>query len=333
MSKVNNDIVLTSRVRLARNLSNLAFPHKMTDEAAFAFVKRATGILNAYNEYKIVLVSQLSPVDMELLLIKHLASHDLLKNDRTGCFMVRKDEKVSILFNEEDHIRMQAVVSGFDLGAAHDIVKQIDDKLIENLPVAYEPELGFLTSCPSNVGTGMRASIMMFLPGLTLNNSIGEVVNSLGKSRITVRGAFGEGSSARGYLYQVSNQVSLGVTEKEILQLVSDTVTRLCALERQARQVLFSSRPIAVTDTVCRAWGIASNAYTLTAAEFVEFFAQIKLGVGLGILNVSSIGELDELYLHAQDAFLISKYGDLDEVNLNLKRAETVREATEKMSI
>lgn len=332
MNKLSGGIVQTSRIRLARNLSNLAFPHKMTDEAAFAFVKRATDILNVNNEYGIMLVGQLNAVDREILLNKNLVSRDLLKNNRTGCIMLSKDESLSIMFNEEDHIRIQAVVQGLDFDTALTIAKQIDNMLIGSLPIAYDANLGFLTSCPSNVGTGMRASVMLFLPALTINNSISEVINSLSKIRITVRGAFGEGSAASGYMYQISNQVSLGVTEKEILQLVTDTVNRLCSLENQARQVLLATRQIEVTDAVCRAWGIASNAYTLTAAEFCEYYAQIKLGVGLGILHISNASKLDELNLQAQNAGLGKQFGEMDETKLNLKRAEIVRETLKKIT-
>ena len=182
------NIVVSSRIRLARNVSGLPFPHKLDAELAFGFVKKIHDVLQATEKFDMRFISQMDEVEKRIYLEKHLVSLDLLQNDRLGAVMVNKDESLSIMLNEEDHIREQSIVKGFDLPKAYKKIRRIDDKIISQVDIAYDDNLGFLTSCPTNVGTGMRASVMMFLPALSKTGRISALIDALVKRKMTVRG-------------------------------------------------------------------------------------------------------------------------------------------------
>ncbi|MCK9575097.1 MAG: protein arginine kinase [Clostridia bacterium] len=320
-----DNIVVSSRIRLARNLHGIPYPHKLKDERAYAVVmKSVADVLSPFN-YKVYATNTLSDIDCDVLLEKHLISKDLILNKEYGGVIISEDETVSIMINEEDHIRAQCLFSGFNLQKAYEIVNKIDDILLSKLSISYDSELGFLTACPTNIGTGMRASVMMFLPAITMNGTVNNVINALSKLGITIRGVYGEGSSADGYMYQVSNQISLGLTEQEIIKNVSNAVLKICEIEENARRELLKHQTDDIIDSACRAYGILTNAYKLDSNEFMKLMAKLKFGVCLGFIKLSNVDILDKLIISAQPAHLMQLKGELIQPNeRDIFRAEYV---------
>ena len=278
-----DNTVLSSRVRLARNVAGLPFPHKLESEAAFGFMKKVSDLLKNTDRFSLYLMSRLDDLRKKALVERHLISPDLTKNSRCGAVMINADESVAVMLNEEDHIREQSIVKGFDISGAYERVRRVDDRIISGVSLAYDDALGFLTSCPTNVGTGMRASVMMFLPALTRSGKMPSLVKALTAKKMTVRGIYGEGSENSGYLYQISNKISLGYGEEEILQ----------------------------------------NAYVLPLGEFFERFADVKTGVALGLIKCRDVGRLNSFLTDVLPANLTLKRGAaMTETEREIFRAE-----------
>ncbi|MBQ9715248.1 MAG: ATP--guanido phosphotransferase [Clostridia bacterium] len=332
MKDMMNKIVVSSRIRLARNIADLPFPHKLEGEQAFGFMKKISDLLQESGNFKAYLMSQMSDVQKRAFVEKHLISLDLTKKNKHGAVIVSDDESISVMLNEEDHIREQSIVKGFDLALAFEKIKKVDQKIIANVPLAYDDTLGFLTSCPTNVGTGMRASVMMFLPSLTKTGKINSLIKALDQKRMTVRGIYGEGSESEGYLYQVSNKISLGFSEEDIIANVSRAVEQICNLEMAESKAIFESNKIAITDKIMRSKGILTNAYVLSTKEFFERFADVKLGVTLGILNCKDVSKLDDFLVGVLPANLMLNRGSaMNETERDLFRASYTRENLNKI--
>ena len=332
MKDMMNKIVVSSRIRLARNIADLPFPHKLEGEQAFGFMKKISDLLQESGNFKAYLMSQMSDVQKRAFVEKHLISLDLTKKNKHGAVIVSDDESISVMLNEEDHIREQSIVKGFDLALAFEKIKKVDQKIIANVPLAYDDTLGFLTSCPTNVGTGMRASVMMFLPSLTKTGKINSLIKALDQKRMTVRGIYGEGSESEGYLYQVSNKISLGFSEEDIIANVSRAVEQICNLEMAESKAIFESNKIAITDKIMRSKGILTNAYVLSTKEFFERFADVKLGVTLGILNCKDVSKLDDFLVGVLPANLMLNRGSaMNETERDLFRAAYTRENLNKI--
>jgi protein arginine kinase len=326
------NIVVSSRIRLARNVSGLPFPHKLDAELAFGFVKKIHDVLQATEKFDMRFISQMDEVEKRIYLEKHLVSLDLLQNDRLGAVMVNKDESLSIMLNEEDHIREQSIVKGFDLPKAYKKIRRIDDKIISQVDIAYDDNLGFLTSCPTNVGTGMRASVMMFLPALSKTGRISALIDALVKRKMTVRGIYGEGSSSSGFMYQISNRTSLGYSEEEIIENVNNSVLAVCQLESKERETIFNTHKTAYTDRIMRSKGILTNAYILSTKEFFERFADVKTGVALGIIQCADVEKLDDFLVDVLPGNLLKKAGkQMNERERDIFRAEYTRENLNKI--
>ena len=225
----------------------------------------------------------------------HLISSELINNSDISGVAISLDNTVSIMVNEEDHIREQCFLDGLSLKRAYDIISDIDQELSQSLNFAYDEKLGFLTACPSNVGTGLRASVMMFLPGIALTNNVQEMVNAVSSFGLCVRGAYGEGSSASGYLFQISNQFSLGKTEEEIVQLVESTALKICDLEIRARKLLLDNNQDALTDEVLRAYGTVSNCFKISTAEAIDLLSKVKLGADIDLIQLKDDKVVSEL--------------------------------------
>ena len=332
MKDMMNKIVVSSRIRLARNIADLPFPHKLEGEQAFGFMKKISDLLQESGNFKAYLMSQMSDVQKRAFVEKHLISLDLTKKNKHGAVIVSDDESISVMLNEEDHIREQSIVKGFDLALAFEKIKKVDQKIIANVPLAYDDTLGFLTSCPTNVGTGMRASVMMFLPSLTKTGKINSLIKALDQKRMTVRGIYGEGSESEGYLYQVSNKISLGFSEEDIIANVSRAVEQICNLEMAESKAIFESNKIAITDKIMRSKGILTNAYVLSTKEFFERFADVKLGVTLGIINCKDVSKLDDFLVGVLPANLMLNRGSaMNETERDLFRASYTRENLNKI--
>lgn len=306
----NNGIVISSRARLARNLAGYAFPSRLNSEDSLAITQKVYGALNKSDEkFSIIRISDMSELQGEALKEMHLISDDLLHGNKYAAAIVNKNNEICIMVNEEDHIRAQCILSGNRLAEAYRRISDVDDMISAGSKIAFDPKLGYLTACPTNVGTGLRVSALMFLPGLGLTHSLENCVNAVSRFGMTVRGAYGEGSESDGWLYQVSNQKTLGVTEEDIVRNVSEAVGQIEKSEQAARKALLDAGETAMRDKIMRAYGILTNAYTLSGREFAEKLAFVKLGVYYGFLKCADVSKLDALASGLRPANMMLKAG------------------------
>jgi len=321
-----NSIVVSSRIRLARSLKNYVYPAFLQGEDGYSVIKEVADVVLPMGDYKVFTMQQLPALDAEVMQEKHLISSNLLENKDNGAVILSDDESISIMVNEEDHIRAQCFLKGLSLDKAYENINKIDDALINKLDIAYDDTLGFLNSCITNVGTGMRASVMLFLPALTLSNEMGDIINILSNQGLTVRGVFGEGSGAQGYMYQISNARSLGVTEKDIINKVISSTLKICETEVNARKKLLENNEVELKDRVYRAWGILTNAYTISASEFMKCAGEIKIGLALGFLKLKDNSLIDKLMFDVLPSSLTKIAGEeaLNESEEKLIRANFV---------
>ncbi|MCI8458412.1 MAG: protein arginine kinase [Clostridia bacterium] len=314
-----NDVVVTSRVRLARNVAGLPYPYKLNDNRAIQLARKvyeavnkpyAEGQENAEgNDYAMYRMESISDNSGDVLREKHLVSADLLENKKYGAAIIGGDETVSIMVGEEDHIREQCILQGFKLTEAYHKINAIDDAISKSVQFAYDAKLGYLTSCPTNVGTGMRASAMMFLPGLSITRNLEQCVGAVARLHMTIRGVYGEGSEADGYLYQISNQKTLGVSEQEILSSVQSSIGHIADAELRARDELLKANGNALKDRILRAYGVLCHAYMLDSKEFMKLLALVKLGAYYGLIKVSDGARLEKLVTDGQPANIMNLSG------------------------
>lgn len=296
-----DSIIISTRLRLARNVDGFPFPHKLKEIQAgqiVSGVEKTLAQLDRFTRYDMNGISQL---DGTILREKHLVSSDLLEDCRFGSVLINGDETVSVMVNEEDHIREQVILPGLSLDSAYDKVNRIDDALGKNLKLSFSPRLGYLTACATNLGTGMRASVMMFLPALTMKNMIDGCINDVGRLNMTVRGVYGEGSKADGYLYQISNQRTLGIKESEIIDAVKGAINHIVEAEMRARALLKRDEA-ELKDSIFRAWGIATCAYKMSTEEAMHYLALIRLGSYYGYIGISDGNLFQNLITGCQPA-------------------------------
>lgn len=305
------NIVLSSRVRLARNVKGINFPNKLSDyDEALSITKGIYEVLSNYGDFEFYKLKNLTESNSLMLLEQNTISKELLDNKDISSVGISQKDNLSIMINEEDHIREQCVLEGFNLKKAYDIVNELDDIILENFSVAFDDKLGFLTSSPSNLGTGMRASVRMFLPALTMTGRIDVLSQSAKKLGLTIRGAYGEGSTADGYIYQISNEVSLGQTEQEIIQNVTNIVTKICQMEQEFTNELMQKKRDEIIDLVNRANGILQNAHLISCSEAIILLSRLKLGVNLGLINLKNSNVIDKLMIECQPAHLMNELGE-----------------------
>ncbi|MHB1314817.1 MAG: protein arginine kinase [Christensenellales bacterium] len=319
--------ILSGRVRLARNLADVPFLAAQTHEQALHVLRRA---FDSVKDAGFVLypVAQMSQVTKLSLVEKHLISIDLAKQNDGALLKKPDDDRLSVMLNEEDHIRLQCILSGTQLKEAYGFLNDLDDKMAAKLPFAFDKKLGYLTACPTNVGTGMRASVMLHLPALTISGQIGGLLKTIGKLGITVRGLYGEGSTAAGQLYQVSNQVTLGISETTILHNIEIVVRRIVELENEVRQKLAAANHAAFEDRVYRALGTLENARVLSAKELMAMASEVKMGVSAGIVDSCSHTVLDDLMVSMQTGCLQQRaQKELNSQQRDEYRALLVRQA------
>ncbi|MBQ7226966.1 MAG: ATP--guanido phosphotransferase [Clostridia bacterium] len=325
---MDNGIVISSRVRLARNFAGYPFPAHLDSEKSLALTQKVYEALGKGEEkFSIVRISDMGKQQGEALKELHLISDDLLRINKYSAVIVNKSNDVSVMVNEEDHVRAQCILPGNLLAEAYEKISDVDDMISAGNNIAYSPSLGYLTACPTNVGTGMRASAMMFLPGLSLTKSLEKCIGAVARFDMTVRGEYGEGTSSEGYLYQVSNAKTLGLTEKDIVSGVSVAVEQLEKNEITARQLLLEQKGTTLRDGIMRAYGVLTNAYTLTTKEFMDKLGLVKLGVWYGFLNCDDVSKLDELAKDCRPANMTLKSGkNMDSEERDVYRAEKVAE-------
>lgn len=327
-----SDIVVSTRVRLARNIEGLPFPHLLDEKKAEELKKLVTdSVISANssfeNQFDIISMKDLSQIERLNFLEKYLVSPDLIRHSKIGAALINKEETISILINEEDHIRIQCLLPGLQLEKAWDLAQNVDDLIEEKIRYAYEEELGYLTACPTNLGTGVRVSVMLHLPALSLTGHIQGVLKASGQIGLAVRGIYGEGTDFLGHLYQISNQVTLGITEGEIISNIFDVTMQIIQNERTAREKLLQHRRIELEDKVFRSYGLLKNARVMSRSEAMQLISDIKLGINLGLIENNNMEILNELTALIQPGCLQKHYSkELSESDRDIKRAQLIRE-------
>ncbi len=318
----DNDVVISTRIRLARNLDGFTFPGNMSSGQAQQIIDRIKSVLP---DLEYTDINSLPETERSVLVEKHIISKDFAKSEIPAGLFTGDNGKISIMVNEEDHLRMQSIISGYDLSSAFDTINLIDDRIEKSLKYAFSEKYGYLTRCPSNAGTGMRASVMLHLPGLTMTDNIGTMVAAVNKLGVAVRGLYGEGSGAAAQIYQVSNQVTLGVSEEETLQNLKNVVDMLIERERHVRHVLFENSPETFTDKVSRAYGNLAYAHVMSSNEFLNLISYVRMGVSMGIIKGMDITEINVLLTELQPAHIAAQLPDSGKNNRDIKRAEILR--------
>lgn len=305
------NIIISSRIRLARNVQTMPFPSKMSledTEIFFDLVKNAAEKSTILRELYWFDMEETDEIGRNLLHERHLVSQDFISEPQQRALMLRKDEVCSIMVNEEDHLRIQVLKSGFDLENTWELANKIDNEFSSHLDYAFTPEFGFLTSCPTNLGTGMRASCMLHLPALIMTKRINRILELVAKLSFTTRGFFGEGTQAIGNFFQVSNQVTLGVTEEEILKNLNSVIRQLRSQEIEARGYLLSKYKLTLEDKIWRAVGVLKSSRLMTSSEALGHLSLLRLGMDLGIIKKLDKELLNNLLLFIQAAHLQSAY-------------------------
>jgi protein arginine kinase len=324
-----SDIVISTRVRLARNLAAFPFTNRSSAHQKAeieTLLRDRISKLELDPALNYVNVPALSILDRQFLVERQLISRELASAEGPRGVALVPQETVSLMVNEEDHLRLQVMRSGLTLDEAWQNIDKVDDLLEQRVNYAFSDEFGYLTACPTNVGTGMRASVMLHLPALVLTKQIEKVFRALQKINLAVRGLYGEGSRASGDFYQISNQVTLGKAETAILGEIREVIPQIISYEREARKALVRDSRQALQDRVARAFGTLCSATMMTSEETMDLLSSVRLGINLGLLEDISIPVVNELFIHTQPAHLQKLMGSsLDGEERNSARARYLR--------
>lgn len=327
-----SDVVISSRIRLARNFANFPFitkADKSTKQQIEEIVKEATPSLGY--RLKFVKLKDMDDLTKMSLVEKHLISPNFVLNkEDTGAMLINDEENISIMINEEDHLRIQVMNAGFDLENLMNLSIEIDEKIGKMLPYAYHEKYGFLTACPTNVGSALRASVMVHLPGLTRTGNIRKILEVINNFGMNIRGIYGEGSKAGGDMYQVSNKQTLGISETEIVKNLKLITEKIIEQERLARKILAKDN-IELEDKIYRAYGILTNAKKISSNEARDLLSEIKLGTDLGIVKELNDLKVKKLELYTKPANLQQYLGkQIESYERDIKRAEVIKQIIEE---
>jgi protein arginine kinase len=326
---VDNAIVLTSRIRLARNLADLPFPgwaKKSQRREALETLLPAVEGLDLMQKGFSKELDSLDSLQKQVMVERHLISREHAARGEGSAAIIERRQSVGIMVNEEDHLRMQSIRPGLDLRAAYEVLSAVDDEVAERVQYAFDPELGYLTTCPTNLGTGMRASAMLHLPALVLSDQIGQVLQAVNKIGLAVRGMFGEGSESLGNLFQISNQSTLGESEEEILERLERVISQVSKHERDAREKLVEDDPDMVCDKIGRAYGLLRHAWIISSKEALNHLSLLRVGADLGFFPEEVVPLCDALMMEIQPAHLQMHSGcKLSPEERDTIRAEIVR--------
>lgn len=306
----DSDIVISTRVRLARNLADFPFIRRCSDEDRLSIERTVRARMESFTDShwkaaQYVDLEPLSEIDRQLLVERQLISREIAESDGSRAVAFDAAEGYSVMVNEEDHLRIQVMKSGLDIKNTWEQVNRIDDMLEEVILYAFHPRYGYLTACPTNVGTGLRVSVMLHLPALVITEQMDRVFRSMQRINVTVRGLYGEGSQYTGDFYQVSNQVTLGHTEADLLALVGDEVApKIIEYERKARAALLKNNRDDLHDEVSRAMGILSTARKISSEETMHHLSKIRLGISMGLIDQLDVKVINQLFLQSQSAHL-----------------------------
>lgn len=322
------DVVLSSRVRLARNYQDVPFaPHMDADYAQKTIERAADAMLKSEEgqSFRLLRMAELSQDERTTLVEHHLVSYDLLKFADYSAALISSGETISVMVNEEDHLRIQGLLGGMQLERAADLAFKADDLLGADDVYAFDPQWGYLTSCPTNTGTGMRASAMMHLPALSATGQVGAVLQMVSKLGLTVRGLYGEGSDALGCLFQLSNQVTLGRTEEDMIKTLIAATLQIAGQERAVREQMKKSDPDALLDRLMRSVAILANARIMNLSEFMQRYSDMRLAAGMGLID-APLSTVDRLMMDLQPASLnVRAERELTERERDMLRADILR--------
>ncbi len=327
----DSDIVISSRIRIARNLSGFPFPMLATNQQAREVMERLTAVaesgrLSGLGHFDTIPLSELNELERRVLVEKHLISPNLANESRCGALILSSNESVSIMVNEEDHLRIQCLYPGFQINEAWELASRIDDIFEEVTDYAFDEHRGYLTSCPTNVGTGIRASVMMHLPGLVLTQQINRILSAITQVGLAVRGIYGEGSEVQGNLFQVSNQITLGQSEGEIIENLFSVAKQIIEHERAARQRMLEESRLRLEDRIFRSYGILSNAFIVDSKESAQRLSDVRLGIDLGLIEDASPQVMNEMMVMTQPGFLQQLFEEkMSPEQRDVRRAELIR--------
>jgi len=326
-----SEIVISSRVRVARNLRDHPFPMLATNQQSKEVLEQlseipGSGKLEAIAQFDTFLLSELTELDKRVLVEKHLISPNMANESRGGAVVLSDNEAVSIMINEEDHLRIQCLYPGFQINEAWELASRIDDIFEEQANYAFDEKHGYLTTCPTNVGTGVRASVMMHLPALVLTQQINRILSAVTQVGLAVRGLYGEGTEALGNLFQISNQITLGQSENEIIDNLHSVARQIIEHEKAARRRLLNESRARIEDRVKRSYGILSYASIMDSKEASQRLSDIRLGADLGLLPDVTQEVLNELMVMTQPGFLQHTFNEkLGPEERDSRRAELIR--------
>ena len=325
------DFVMSTRIRLARNISGFPFPRKATIDEKKQIINLVEKVLKNSNwtseDSLFIRMNELNDIDRYFLVERHLISPEMAAMGEGSAVAITRKEMISIMINEEDHLRIQVIKSGFLLDDVWDVANALDDEFDKGLDYAFSSRFGYLTSCPTNVGTGIRVSVMMHLPGLVYSKQINKILHAAIKLGLAVRGLYGEGSEALGNLFQISNQSSLGISEADIIKSLNKIINQIITHERNARMNFITNNLKLVEDKVGRALGILRNARIISSKESIGLFSTLRMGIDLGLIRGLERSTINNLMIITQPAHLQRYYGAvLDPKERDIKRANLIRD-------
>ncbi len=325
-----NDIAVTTRIRLARNIKGIPYPSNMSVADARKLVEEVWSAFDnspLKNELKLYRMSDISDTEKKSLIEKHLISPELCASRVPSVAIISKDEKISVMVNEEDHIRLQVFESGLEAEKAYDTAKKLEALLSEKLTFDVDEEFGYLTSCPTNAGTGLRASVMLHLPAISLTHSLSPLLKWAANLSMTVRGLYGEGSKASGDLYQLSNQTTLGAEETDIITRFTAAACSLISEERRISAELFEKKQSEMTDKCLRSLGLLKYAYMISSNEAMNLVSNVCMGANSGIIKNIDCAKLRKALFDTMPATLVLATGEEAAGMRDIKRAEILQNA------
>ncbi|MBF0215544.1 MAG: protein arginine kinase [Candidatus Omnitrophica bacterium] len=325
-----SDIVMSTRIRIARNVNGHPFynwadktKRKEVFEKMMAAMKGAV----TFKDAQLIKMKDTTPIERTFLVERHLISNEHTHDVDSKGLVIANEETLSIMLNEEDHLRLQVIKSGFNLMEAWKIIDEIDTNLGTHLPYAYSSKFGYLTACPTNTGTGLRSSVMLHMPALELTNQMERVYEAISKLGLTIRGFYGEGSEASGNFFQISNQVSLGHSEMDILDNFGRVVDKIIEREKDTRDYLMENKKREVTDNIFRSFGTLKSARIITSSETIRLLSAVRLGVDLGLIKEVTVTALNEILLLMQPGHLqVLNNEGLGQSERDIRRADMIRD-------
>lgn len=330
---MQNDIVISTRVRLARNLKGIPFPQKASEENCKKVIEMVEEALSTLNyKFTRINIAGLFKAERQALVEERYISLNMAECKRPGAVFISEDKSVSIMVNEEDHIRMQSIFAGYENQKAYDIINKIDTYLAEKLEYAVHPKYGYLTTCMTNAGTGMRTSYMLHLPAI-VNAGIAEnLFAAAGKLGITVRGMYGEGTKAGGYMFQISNQITMGRSEEEIMTNLSKVVENIISKERELRTKLHKQKGMVMEDQIMRSLGILKSARLMQSKELLTLLSNIRLGISLGLITDIDSKTLNSIMVETSPAHITNE-NITTAIDRDIERATIIRKKLNKQEL